>query len=90
MPIDHGYCLPGSLSDICFDWIYWPQSSHPFDQEMLDYIADLNADKDLEKLSAHGINLRPECILVFRVCNILLKLGVAWGLSPHDIGNIMW
>ena len=89
VPIDHGYCLPGSLSDICFDWIYWPQSSMPFDEEMRAYINTLDVEKDLEKLRMHGIHLRMECELVFRVCNILLKLGAAKGLTAHDIGNIM-
>jgi len=77
------------LSDICFDWIYWPQASQPFDQEVRDYIANLDEEKDLEKLKMHGINLRPECQLVFRVCNILLRLGLQKGLSAYDIGNIM-
>jgi len=89
VPIDHGYCLPGSLSDISFDWIYWPQASEPFDQEMLDYIQDLDVNKDLAKLASHGIKLRPECQLVFRVCNLLLQLGVKIGLTAHDLGSIM-
>jgi hypothetical protein len=89
VPIDHGYCLPGSLSDIAFDWIYWPQASEPFDEEMLTYIGSLDVDKDLEKLASHGIKLRPECELVFRICNILLHLGVQKGLTAYDLGNIM-
>ena len=23
VPIDHGLCLPGSFSDISFEWRYW-------------------------------------------------------------------
>jgi len=89
VPIDHGYCLPGSLSDICFDWIYWPQASQPFDEEMLEYIRALDVEEDLERLASNGVTLRPECELVFRVCNILLKVGVQHGLTAHDIGCIM-
>jgi len=89
VPIDHGYCLPGSLSDICFDWIYWPQANHPFDEELLAYIRDLDAERDLEKLELHGVRLRPECRLVFLACNALLKLGVSRGLTAYDIGAMM-
>lgn len=89
VPIDHGYCLPGSLSDIAFDWIYWPQASEPFDEEMVRYIESLDVEEDLEKLASHGIKLRLECELVFRICNILLQLGVQKGLTAYDLGNIM-
>ena len=89
VPIDHGYCLPGSLSDICFDWIYWPQASQAFDEDMLEYIDALDVDRDLEHLANHKITLRPECELVFRVCNILLKIGIKKGLTLYDLGCIM-
>lgn len=23
IPIDHGYCLPGSFEDLSFEWMYW-------------------------------------------------------------------
>lgn len=29
-PIDHGYCLPDSFTDITFEWMYWPQAKQPF------------------------------------------------------------
>ena len=25
IPIDHGYCLPSTLADVSFEWMYWPQ-----------------------------------------------------------------
>ena len=25
IPIDHGYCLPSTFSDLSFEWAYWPQ-----------------------------------------------------------------
>jgi len=28
IPIDHGYTLPSSFQDICFEWLNWPQVSH--------------------------------------------------------------
>jgi Phosphatidylinositol 3- and 4-kinase len=66
-PIDHGYCLPSSLQDITFEWLYWPQASVPFSEEALAYIQALDADNDLALLEAHGIHIRPECARVFRV-----------------------
>lgn len=29
-PIDHGYCFPDTLTDLDFEWTYWPQAKQPF------------------------------------------------------------
>lgn len=89
VPIDHGYCLPASFEDISFEWMYWPQAEQPFDEATRAYIAQLDADKDIQTLQAHGLQLRPECLCVLRVCTMLLKKAAAAGLSPYQIGCIM-
>ena len=37
IPIDHGYCLPASLSIEWYDWVWydWPQAKEPFDEDAL-------------------------------------------------------
>lgn len=88
-PIDHGYCLPDSFEDINFEWLYWPQAKTPFSERTKDYIRSLDADRDLELIAKVGLALRPECKRVFRVCNMLLKKALTWGLTPYQIGRIM-
>lgn len=88
-PIDHGYCLPDTFEDICFEWKYWRQTKLPFDGETLEYIAKLDAKKDIKTLEAHGIALRAGCKQVFRACTSLLKKGAAHGLTPFEISNMM-
>ena len=89
VPIDHGYCLPGSFADISFEWLYWPQAKRPFDDAMVAYVRGLDVERDLEVLAAHGVALRPECELVFRVTNMLLSHGIARGLTAFDMGSIL-
>lgn len=89
VPIDHGYTLPSGFEDITFEWLFWPQAEQPFDAPTLDYIARLDAEKDIALLSAHGLHLRPECLRVLRVCTMLLQKGAAAGLTPQQIGLIM-
>lgn len=88
-PIDHGYCLPDSFEDISFEWMYWPQAKVPFDESTRQYIASLDAERDLETLATAGLPLRPACVRVFRVCMMLLKKALSHGLTPHQIAAIM-
>ena len=39
-------------------------------------------------LSSHGVELRRECVRVFRVCTMLLRKGVAAGLTARQLGEI--
>ena len=29
VPIDHGYILPDTFSDLSFEWMFWPQAAQP-------------------------------------------------------------
>lgn len=89
VPIDHGYCLPATLEDVSFEWLYWPQAREPFSEAELRYIAALDAERDVAILEAHDLHLRPACLRVLRVCTLLLQRGAAAGLSPFHIGSIM-
>ncbi|CAI5990695.1 unnamed protein product [Closterium sp. NIES-65] len=54
IPIDHGYCLPETLEDCTFEWLYWPQAKQPLSEEVREYIAKLDAEADLSLLHANG------------------------------------
>jgi hypothetical protein len=69
--------------------MYWPQAEQPFEPETLQYIESLDADRDESILTAHGIQLRPECLRVFRVCTMVLKKGAKAGLNPSQIASIL-
>lgn len=88
-PIDHGYCLPGSLQDVSFEWMFWPQADVPFSAETVAYIDSLDADSDIHLLEENGLHFRPECLRIFRVCTALLKKGAAAGLTPGEIARLM-
>jgi hypothetical protein len=89
VPIDHGYTLPHTLQDVSFEWEFWHQASMPFSESTLKYIAALDAEADLLKLAASGIDLPAECRLNFIVCTMLLKKGASAGLSPASIASVL-
>lgn len=88
IPIDHGYCLPDTFEDLSFEWMYWAQARVPFDKEVQEYIAALDADKDIAILEAHGVKLRPACERVLRVCTMLLTKASARGWTAYQIGCV--
>ncbi|KAJ1259380.1 hypothetical protein BS78_10G150100 [Paspalum vaginatum] len=89
IPIDHGYCLPEKFEDCTFEWLYWPQAREPYDDETIEYIKSLDAEKDIKLLKFHGWELSPRCARVLRISTMLLKKGASRGLTPYDIGRIL-
>lgn len=89
IPIDHGYCLPEKFEDCTFEWLYWPQSREPFNNETTEYIRSLDAEEDIKLLKFHGWELSSSCARVLRISTMLLKKGAARGLTPYDIGRIL-
>lgn len=89
VPIDHGYCLPESLEDCTFDWLYWPQAKQPYSPDIVAYIRALDAEADIELLKSHGWKLPEECARILRVSTLLLKKGVERGLTAFHIGSMM-
>ncbi|WVZ80262.1 hypothetical protein U9M48_027754 [Paspalum notatum var. saurae] len=89
IPIDHGYCLPEKFEDCTFEWLYWPQAREPFNDETIEYIKSLDAEKDIKLLKFHGWELSPQCARVLRISTMLLKKGASRGLTPYDIGRIL-
>ncbi|GJM89913.1 hypothetical protein PR202_ga06140 [Eleusine coracana subsp. coracana] len=89
VPIDHGYCLPESFEDCTFEWLYWPQSREPFNNETVEYVASLDAEEDIAILKLHGWDISRECAWTLRVATMLLKKGVERGLTAFHIGSLM-
>ncbi len=89
VPIDHSHCLPSisSLSDIKFEWAWWPQCSQPFSQKSLDYIASLDAFSDSASLRALG--LRDDAVVMNLAATLLLKRCVESGLNLREIAEIV-
>jgi hypothetical protein len=86
-PIDHGYSLPTSLDRAWFDWLTWPQSRVPFDEETKRYIASIDPDEDARMLRQY-LPIPDESIVIMRISTLLLKKGVQHNLTLSQIGMI--
>eukprot|EP00892_Ulva_mutabilis_P009299 jgi/Ulvmu1/6741/UM030_0076.1 len=89
VPIDHGYALPEALHNPYFEWQYWPQASVPFSEEVRAYVADLDGAADAAMLAARMPELRQESLRCLRVTTMLLKRGVAAGLTLFEMAAMM-
>jgi len=89
IPIDHGLSLPDSVNgtDLWFEWLTWPQSKVPFDQEELQYISNINVAKDAALLRELGI--REECVRTMMISTTLLKLAAAKGMTLFQIAHLL-
>lgn len=90
IPIDHGYTLPqtvSGLTDSWFEWLNWPQSKVPFDEETKKYIERLDAEHDVSLLTQKfGEWIPADCYKVLRITTMWLKQGARLNLSPYEIG----
>lgn len=89
IPIDHGLCLPESLEDPYFEWIHWPQASIPFSEDELEYIQNLDPNKDCEMLRLELPMIREACLRILVLCTTFLKEAAAFGLCLAEIGEMM-
>jgi len=86
VPIDHGFCFPTGLSEANWEWLYWPQTKKPFDEETLALIESINLDDDSKLLRRVGIS--EEAIRVNGMATTLLKQGAAAGLTLFEIAKL--
>jgi len=91
VPIDHGLSLPDRLEVAEDDivWMGWPQAKVPFDKEELDYIANLNWQKDSKTL-VRSLGMKKFPLRLMWVAYCLLQHGAKAGLTLHEIGTIMY
>jgi len=88
IPIDHGYCLPDTLSEAWFDWLYWPQAKQPFNAAAKEYVEQIDIERDM-KMLREELAIRPECLKTMKISTMLLKKGVRADLTLFDIGNMI-
>jgi len=89
VPIDHGLCLPSSLSGGYFEWLSFPQSKQPFSKPMLEYIESTDVDADIQMLEKRLPLLRRECLDTLKICTMFLQRGAKAGLNLFEIGCLM-
>jgi hypothetical protein len=89
-PIDHGYCLPSKLLINEWDWAwYWtPQADAPVHPEVKEYIASLDIESIIEKLTAQ-VAVSKECLFLLRVAHFVTQEGVQRGLSLREIASLI-
>ncbi|KAK4748661.1 hypothetical protein SAY87_015247 [Trapa incisa] len=81
VPIDHGYCLPETLEDCTFDWLYWPQACQPYTSSTVDYIDSLDAEQDIAMLKFYGWDVLLECART--LCEEVFLEGVSAIMDSH-------
>jgi len=86
-PIDHGYSLPTCLGKSWFDWLNWPQSKQPFDEEHLSLIANMNVQAN--SLLLRNLGIQEESILMSQISTTLLKKCAANGMNLYQIGSLV-
>jgi hypothetical protein len=89
VPIDHGLCLPSTLSGGYFEWLSFPQAKQPFSSESLQYIEELDVEADIQLLKKLLPNLRQECLDTLKICTVFLKKAANYGLNLYQIGCMM-
>jgi len=90
IPIDHGYTFPSTLGEAWFVWQHWPQAKQKMSEKTLEYIRELDVEKDIKiLLEQYPRAFRKEHFRVLRISSMLLKSGAESGLSLFQISNIM-
>jgi len=89
IPIDHGYALPHTFEDVCFEWEFWPQAKQPFSKSTKEYIETLDAEEDIEYLRDNDIELHSSSERVLKVSTMLLQKASKLDFPPADIAAIM-
>ncbi|XP_010460509.1 PREDICTED: phosphatidylinositol 4-kinase gamma 4 [Camelina sativa] len=89
VPIDHEmiFGIDYNLSNPC--WLSWLlNNEEPFSERCANYVQQLDADKDLQFLSACGWEPGLDFIEKFKVFCIFLRLAVSQGLTVLHIGTM--
>ncbi|KAJ9539319.1 hypothetical protein OSB04_032052 [Centaurea solstitialis] len=75
--------------DCHFGWLYWPQANESLLPEVVEYVKELDTQKDIEVLIFNGWKVSTECALILKVSTMVLQKATAKGMSPYTIGKIM-
>ncbi|GAB5362878.1 hypothetical protein AAMO2058_000836200 [Amorphochlora amoebiformis] len=90
IPIDHAYSLPDTLEIAWTDWVWleWPQAKVPFDEKTRRFVKNLDIEADI-KLLRTTLGIREACLRTMRITGMVLKKGVASGLTLRQIAGII-
>lgn len=90
VPIDHGYILPSykHLEDVHACWLHWPQAKVAYSESMLEYIASLDAQADMDLLRS-TLGLPEDCLLTLFIGTTLMQVCADQGLTLHETGMLM-
>lgn len=90
IPIDNGFSFPDDLNkkNIWFEWMNWKAAKKPFDEETLQYILNIDLERNVEMLK-EKLHLRSECLKMFKLGTTLLKKGASKGLTLFEIGSMV-
>jgi len=89
-PIDHGYSLPHSFSDVkelWFEWITFPQAKRPFDEETRQFIESIDIEADARLLKQLGIS--DDAIKIMKITTTLLKKCASANWTLYDIAMLL-
>jgi len=93
IPIDHGFSLSDNLECSWFEWMNWPQSRIPFDDNTKSFVQRLTSDTSFERdvqTLQRELKIRPECIQTLRTMKTLLKKTIIdLNMTLYDIGNLV-
>ena len=76
------------LQDVHVCWLHWPQAKAPYADEMLEYIANLDAEADMALLRS-TLALPEDCLLTLFIGTTLVKISAVHGLTLHETGMLM-
>mmetsp|Transcript_4300 Transcript_4300/g.13434 ORF Transcript_4300/g.13434 Transcript_4300/m.13434 type:complete len:885 (+) Transcript_4300:163-2817(+) len=90
VPIDHGYCLPDVLEIEWFDWCWidWPQVAKPVSPRLRDALLESDPFADAKALR-DALGLGPDALRLVTASGLLLKKGVAAGLTLRDVASLV-
>ena len=76
------------VQDVHVCWLHWPQAKAPYTDEMLEYIANLDAEADMALLRS-TLALPEDCLLTLFIGTTLVKIAALHGLTLHETGMLM-
>lgn len=90
VPIDHAFSFPSSISgEASFEWLQFPQCKQPFDKDTVNFICNIDEERDVNMLRQQLPRLGEECIETMKICTIFLKNAVSRGCNLYQIGCMM-
>eukprot|EP00486_Rosalina_sp_Unknown_P009033 CAMPEP_0201594062 /NCGR_PEP_ID=MMETSP0190_2-20130828/191493_1 /ASSEMBLY_ACC=CAM_ASM_000263 /TAXON_ID=37353 /ORGANISM="Rosalina sp." /LENGTH=1200 /DNA_ID=CAMNT_0048053527 /DNA_START=693 /DNA_END=4295 /DNA_ORIENTATION=+ len=90
IPIDHGLSLPEKIEITRDSWVWlnWDQSKQPFDPYTLEFINNIDIEKDIKHLKSE-LNFPQITFENMRISHLVLKKCSNMGLTLHEIGSII-